>query len=90
MMFRKKPIIIEGIRWNGFNFQEVQKFIGDKATHNPDNTLTISTLEGNHLAMIGDYITQGVKGEFYPCKSAIFKRTYDDYQEEVTDSSSQS
>lgn len=32
------------------------------------------------IADQGDYIIQGVKGEFYPCKPDIFKATY----EEVT------
>lgn len=43
--------------------------------------LVIKTLEGEHLANIGDYIIRGVHGEFYPCKPDIFRKTY----EEVTD-----
>ena len=39
--------------------------------------LIIKTLEGQHLATVGDYIIKGVKGEFYPCKPEIFKLTYD-------------
>ena len=39
--------------------------------------LTIQTLEGNHLARMGDYIIKGVKGEFYPCKPDIFEMTYE-------------
>lgn len=39
--------------------------------------LTISTLEGDMQAEIGDYIIQGVNGEFYPCKPDIFEKTYD-------------
>ena len=38
---------------------------------------TIETLEGEHLARIGDYIIQGVKGELYPCKPDIFEQTYE-------------
>lgn len=36
----------------------------------------IHTLEGNHKANIGDWIIQGIKGEFYPCKPDIFEKTY--------------
>ncbi len=49
----------------------------------------IDTLEGGHRVCPGDYIIQGVAGEFYPCKPDIFKETYEkvlDYiylQEEV-------
>lgn len=39
--------------------------------------LVIHTLEGNHLAKVGDYIIKGVQGEFYPCKPDIFDQTYD-------------
>lgn len=37
----------------------------------------IRTLEGNHLASLGDYIIKGVAGEFYPCKPDIFEATYE-------------
>jgi len=39
--------------------------------------LIIHTLEGDHLAKVGDCIIKGVRGEFYPCKSDIFEQTYD-------------
>ena len=39
--------------------------------------LVIKTLEGEHLANIGDYIIRGVHGEFYPCKPDIFRETYE-------------
>lgn len=37
----------------------------------------IETLEGLMKASTGDFIIQGVKGEFYPCKPDIFLATYD-------------
>ena len=39
--------------------------------------LIIKTLEGEMKAEIGDYIVKDVNGEFYPCKSDIFTKTYD-------------
>ena len=39
--------------------------------------LVVKTLEGEHVANIGDMIIKGVKGEFYPCKPDIFAATYD-------------
>ena len=36
----------------------------------------IPTLEGNMKASFGDYIIKGVEGEFYPCRSDIFNKTY--------------
>jgi len=42
-----------------------------------DGTLSIGTLEGQHLVSWGDWIIQGVKGEIYPCKPDIFAMTYE-------------
>ncbi len=39
--------------------------------------IIIKTLEGDHLAVEGDYIIKGVNGEFYPCKPDIFEKTYE-------------
>lgn len=40
------------------------------------NYLEIDTLEGVMSAGLGDWIIQGVQGEFYPCKQDIFAQTY--------------
>lgn len=40
------------------------------------SSLVIKTLEGEMTAGDGDYIIKGVDGEFYPCKSTIFEKTY--------------
>jgi hypothetical protein len=40
--------------------------------------IDIYTIEGIMKARIGDYIIQGIKGEFYPCKADIFEATYEE------------
>jgi hypothetical protein len=40
--------------------------------------IRLSTLEGDHAALPGDWIIQGVQGEFYPCKPDIFEQTYEE------------
>ena len=52
-----------------------------------DEELYINTLEGVMKANKGDYIIQGVKGEYYPCKADVFKDTYEteDGEEVSTD-----
>lgn len=47
----------------------------EKGTKN--GTLSIGTIEGQHLVSWGDWIVRGVKGELYPCKPDIFKATYE-------------
>ena len=39
--------------------------------------IIIPTLEGEHIAIWGDWIIKGIEGEFYPCKPDIFLKTYD-------------
>ena len=42
-----------------------------------DGTVSIGTLEGEHLVTWGDFVIQGVQGELYPCKPDIFWATYE-------------
>lgn len=46
-----------------------------------DGNLVIETLEGPHIARVGDYVIKGVAGEFYPCKPWIFEQTYEKVEE---------
>ena len=78
--FRKKPVIIEAIQWNGKNLTEIDNFVGGSIA-NKSTILIIHTLEGDMEASMGDYIIKGINGEFYPCKPDIFAKTY----EEVTE-----
>lgn len=39
--------------------------------------MQINTLEGEMIALSGDWIIRGVAGEFYPCKPNIFAATYE-------------
>ncbi len=78
MKFRKKPVVIEAFCYCKDNLTEW--FI--KAKENGivreyNGYAEIETLEGTHRANPGDYIIQGIKGELYPCKPDIFKRTYE-------------
>lgn len=79
--YRKKPVEIEAIQFNGWNFGEIMDWMLDITEGIYPScfkeTMTIQTLEGNMVAHIGDYIIKGVKGEFYPCKPDIFEQTYD-------------
>lgn len=42
-----------------------------------ESPMDIDTLEGIMHANAGDYIITGVNGEVYPCKSDIFRKTYE-------------
>lgn len=76
MKFRKKPVVIEAIKFTGANWSEVEGFV-PVGRYNDDGTFQIVTLEGEHKCSIGDYVIKGVNGEFYPCKPDIFDKTYE-------------
>ena len=91
-IYRKKPIVIEAIQWNGLNAEEIFDFVGKKLKYYVDEgrstaydagqgppicVIEIPTLEGTMQATTSDYIIKGVQGEFYPCKPDIFEKTYD-------------
>lgn len=77
--FRKKPVEIEALQFDGGNAGDIELFVGDTyETWLPStNQIEIRTLEGPLTASKGDWIIKGVKGEFYPCKPDIFEATYD-------------
>jgi hypothetical protein len=82
-LYRKRPVVIEAVQFNGANATEIGKFVGAGMSHNEDfstrkvSNLHITTLEGTMKADVGDWIIKGVKGEFYPCKPDIFDATYE-------------
>ncbi len=76
MKYRKKPVVVEAIQYNGKNKVEIQLFV-NMYLDETSKGLKIPTLEGDMFASVGDYIIKGVKGEFYPCKPDIFEQTYE-------------
>ncbi len=88
--YRKKPVVIEAIQFidTPERLEELSKFIDNQPLRvdykNPNKpVLKLQTLEGEHIASVGDYIIKGVKGEFYPCKPDIFEQTYEKADSEI-------
>jgi hypothetical protein len=78
-MFRKKPVVIEAVQYGPYTAPTVELalFLAGSGAHMIDKGIMIPTLEGEHIASIGDWIIKGVNGEFYPCKPDIFAKTYE-------------
>jgi hypothetical protein len=78
--YRKKPVIVEAFQldddWFNLDHPNPTHIIGF-ITDPVKKEVIIPTLEGNHLARVGDWIIKGVKGEYYPCKPDIFEQTYE-------------
>ena len=84
MKYRKKPVVIEAIQWDGTYTQAKlleQKLglnsLGMDTKNNKVYYWEIETLEGGYEVNPGDWIITGVKGEHYPCKPDIFEMTYE-------------
>jgi len=92
MKFRKKPVIIEARQLTPKSREEISLWANEGKSgasanksglrawyydSNGEGELYIETLEGTMTATDGDWIIQGVKGEFYPCKPDIFAATYE-------------
>ena len=82
--YRKRPIVIQAVQWNGPGDGAVMEITrwGCEVEPGgpwdaPDWPLIITTLEGRLRCVAGDWIIRGVKGEFYPCKPDIFEATYE-------------
>lgn len=77
MRFRKKPVVIEAVQYDG-TLLSLEKLDGLECSQTlTSDTIQIETLEGTMTANPGDWIIRGVKGEFYPCKPDIFEATYE-------------
>lgn len=76
--YRKKPVLIEAMRWTGFNVEDIHRWIeGQAQVAFDDYHVIITTLEGVMSAEVGSWIIKGVAGEFYPCQPDIFEQTYE-------------
>lgn len=90
--YRKLPVEIEAMKWDGDNEVDVQAFAGhhqfhgvDRDDRGDDPEITASVFDVLHATWMGvktgQWVIRGIKGEFYPCDDAVFAATY----EAVTD-----
>lgn len=86
MKFRKKPVVVDTIQYNGSNGADILEWTNQFDMKNvksfpylvvPTKELFIHTLEGEMHASAGDWIIRGPIGEFYPCKPDVFEMTYE-------------
>ena len=83
--FRKRPVVIDAMRFDESNGAEAAKwcggrFVQESKASDPSDVaywLAIPTLEGVMRASLGDWIIRGVQGKFYPCKPDVFAATYE-------------
>ncbi len=87
--YRKRPVIVEAIRYTGENVEEIQAFTGTGMFHlvheedrarADDPEITAEVMDDLHSTWIGvkdgQWIIRGVRGEFHPCDPSVFLETY--------------
>ena len=83
--FRKKTVVIDAFQYlhdcDG-NFVRPDWFDGKSSESTVGHFLIVNTLEGPVVALSGDWIIKGVKGEQYPCRNDIFEATYEECEDE--------
>jgi len=86
MKYRKKPVVIEAVRYLGHGMVEGgevpdwKREAFEQGVLQPTNgadPLYVYTREGRMLVSPGDWIIKGIQGELYPCKPDIFAQTYE-------------
>jgi hypothetical protein len=85
--FRKRPVVVEAVRWTGDNAAQVREFAGglfkavDPEGRNDDPDITAEVLDKLHSTWVGvktgQWVVRGVKGEFYPIDQEVLDETYD-------------
>ena len=88
MKFKKKPVVIEAMQYNGSNGNDVMKWSESNVMESTDlkvtkqnplgTFMTMKTIDGNIAeATPGVWICKGINGEYYPCQNDIFRKTYE-------------
>lgn len=88
LKYRKKPVVIEAVLWDGtesgywhlcgeLGANERNLWPGESIGRAGMVRLNIRTPDSIAHAYPGDWVIKGVKGEFYPCKPDIFAATYE-------------
>lgn len=95
MKFRKKPVVVEAIQFDGSKKSAsvicrwanplspgAEPWIDyvERGTGLAEDFL-VHTLEGEMRVYPGDWVIKGIKGECYPCKPDIFEATYEPVEE---------
>jgi hypothetical protein len=91
MKYRKKPVVIEAVQFDGNNIEELQEFCMvnapsffqavDEEDRDDDPEITAQVWDKLHSTWVGvkdgQWIIKGIQGEFYPCDPDVFEATYE-------------
>lgn len=91
MKFRKKPVVVDAVLWDGENHRKMFDFITDTSNktmvayhdkfyidfNRGHGGLVLRSKKCDCFVNIGEYVIKDVIGELYPCKSDILAVSYE-------------
>ena len=80
-LYRKTPIIVEGVQWTGENIEEIATFTKGERLEVTESGTLVFAMEGEteeELALVPTlhYIIKGPNGEFFMCRPDVFEALY--------------
>ena len=78
MKYRKKPVLVDALRWSGANFYDMESFL-----ETPRNGFfrgdTLYLYAGNTAFRVvpGTWVIRGATGDYHPCWADAFDKVYD-------------
>ena len=83
--YRRKPIEVEAIQWNGENFEEIKKFCKNAMIACEGELIIPNLKDGKfikamHVAMNNDFVIKENE-EFYFCNPKTFNALYEEVKE---------
>jgi hypothetical protein len=97
MKYRKKPVVIDAMRWEGGDYSRLDFFCGQnwgradargvawQPADDGEQVVVFNSVDQQWLCVPkGFWVIRGLKGELYPCDDAIFVATYDPVQDRDT------
>lgn len=82
--FRKNPIIIQAVQYDGTNWGDLVGFAGDavKPTNSPNFGMVWDKLHQTWINFqVDDWIVKGTEGEFYPHSNDNWDKVYTEVEE---------
>jgi hypothetical protein len=80
--YRTKPVVVEAMEWDGSVVKMGEFLKADWGIADDTDTIIIFSQDGDMLASVGDFVIQGIQGEFYTCKAGMFDLIYEEVGDE--------
>lgn len=83
MRYRKKLVVVDAIQFDGYNYDELERWssgkVGapNKMLASIPRYLLVNTPQGEIIVIFSDWIIRDSKGDYYQCENDEFIKTYE-------------